>query len=102
MGGSRPVGHCALSLKRYLQTSPSVPSLKSRGFVCVKKGPPERGEEGAYLNRYVTDEQRSRRPIFNATLRAGASWRFFPVRRFARITQLRGPWSRLLKPAHQP
>ena len=24
-------------------------------------------EEGAYLNRYVTDEQRSRRPIFIAT-----------------------------------
>ena len=33
--------------------------------------------EGAYLNRYVTDEQRSRRPIFNATLRAAASWLFF-------------------------
>jgi hypothetical protein len=29
--------------------------------------------EGAYLNRYVTDEQRSRRPIFNATLQAAAS-----------------------------
>ena len=27
---------------------------------------------GAYLNRYVTDEQRSRRPIFIATLRAVA------------------------------
>jgi hypothetical protein len=26
--------------------------------------------EGAYLNRYVTEEQRSRRPIFIATLRA--------------------------------
>jgi hypothetical protein len=25
---------------------------------------------GAYLNRYVTEEQRSRRPIFIATLRA--------------------------------
>ena len=34
-------------------------------------------EEGAYLNRYVTDEQRSRRPIFIATLRAVASWLFF-------------------------
>jgi hypothetical protein len=33
--------------------------------------------EGAYLNRYVTDEQRGRRPIFNATLRAAASWLFF-------------------------
>ena len=27
-------------------------------------------EEGAYLNRYVTEEQRSLRPIFIATLRA--------------------------------
>jgi len=27
--------------------------------------------EGAYLNRYVTDEQRSRRAIFNATLLGG-------------------------------
>jgi len=33
--------------------------------------------EGAYLNRYVIDEQRSRRPIFNATLRAAAGWLFF-------------------------
>jgi hypothetical protein len=33
--------------------------------------------EGAYLNRYVTDAQRSRRPIFIATLWAGASWLFF-------------------------
>jgi hypothetical protein len=37
--------------------------------------------EGAYLNRYVTDEQRSRRPIFIATLWAGASWLFFRVAR---------------------
>jgi hypothetical protein len=32
--------------------------------------------EGAYLNRYVTDDQRGRRPIFIATLWAGASWLF--------------------------
>jgi hypothetical protein len=32
-----------------------------------------------YLNGYVTDEQRSRRPIFIATLRAVASWLFFCV-----------------------
>src|SRR4029077_5070559 len=48
----------------------SVPSPKSLGLRCVQNGPPARREEGAYLNRYVTDEQRSRRPIFNATLRA--------------------------------
>jgi hypothetical protein len=40
---------------------------------------------GAYLNRYVTDEQRSRRPIFIATLRAVASWLFFRVARSLRI-----------------
>jgi hypothetical protein len=41
--------------------------------------------EGAYLKRYVTDEQRSRRPIFNATLRAAAGWLFFHVARSLRI-----------------
>ena len=40
---------------------------------------------GAYLNRYVTDEQRSRRPIFIATLRAVASWLFFCVAHSLRI-----------------
>jgi len=44
-----------------------------------------RREEGAYLNRYVTDEQRSRRPIFIATLWAVASWLFFRVTRSSRI-----------------
>jgi hypothetical protein len=41
--------------------------------------------EGAYLGRCVTDEQRSRRPIFNATLRAAASWLFFRVARSTRM-----------------
>ena len=35
--------------------------------------------------RDVTDEQRSRRPIFNATLRAAAGWLFFRVARSLRI-----------------
>ena len=35
--------------------------------------------------RDVTDEQRSRRPIFNATLWAAASWLFFRVARSTRI-----------------
>jgi hypothetical protein len=35
-------------------------------------GPSRTSAKGAYLNRYVTDEQRSRRPIFNAILRAAA------------------------------
>src|SRR5580704_10399471 len=43
------------------------------------------GNEGAYLNRSVTDEQRRRRPIFNATLRAAAGWLFFRVARSLRI-----------------
>jgi hypothetical protein len=33
---------------------------------------------GAYLNRYVTDEQLSRWPIFIATLRAGAQLAVLP------------------------
>ena len=56
---------------------PSVPSPKSLEFRCVQNGSSARREEGAYLDRYVTDEQRSSRPIFNATLRAAASWLFF-------------------------
>src|SRR5215470_4954499 len=54
-------------------------------FRCDQNGPPARREEGAYLERYVTDEQRSRRPIFIATLRAAASWLFFRVARSSRI-----------------
>jgi hypothetical protein len=34
---------------------------------CHQNGPLARREEGAYLGRYVTDEQRSCRPIFIAT-----------------------------------
>jgi hypothetical protein len=60
-------------------------------------GPSRTGPKGAYLNRYVTDEQRSRRPIFNATLRAGASWLFFRVARSARMTQIWALRSRLEK-----
>ena len=53
--------------------------------------------KGAYLNRYVTDEQHSRRPIFNATLRAAASWLFFRVARSARMDQIWALRSRLEK-----
>jgi hypothetical protein len=63
----------------------SVPSPKSLGLRCVQNGPPARREKGAYLKRYVTDEQRSRRSIFNATLRAAANWLFFRVARSSRI-----------------
>src|ERR1700738_1555534 len=60
-------------------------------FVAIKmgrrQGGPSRtgGGSGAYLNRYVTSEKRSRRPIFIATLRAVAGWLFFRVARFLRI-----------------
>jgi hypothetical protein len=54
-------------------------------FVVIKMGRRQGARSGAYLNRYVTDAQRSRRPIFIATLRAVASWLFFRVARFLRI-----------------
>jgi len=40
---------------------------------------------GRISDRYVTDEQRSRRPIFIATLQAVASWLFFCVAHSLRI-----------------
>jgi hypothetical protein len=52
---------------------------------AVRAGP---AVEGAYLNRYVTDEQRGHRPIFIATLWAGASWLFFRVARSTRMTRI--------------
>jgi hypothetical protein len=55
--------------------------INNMAFVAIKMGRRSGGcrtrRSGAYLNRYVTDEQRRRRPIFIATLRAVASWRFF-------------------------
>src|SRR5215469_4171028 len=53
-------------------------SLRSKWAVGKARG-------GAYLKRYVTDEQRSRRPIFIATLWAVASWLFFRVARSSRL-----------------
>jgi hypothetical protein len=47
----------------------------------------------------VTDEQRGRRPIFIATLWAGASWLFFRVARSTRMTQIWALRSRLEKQA---
>src|SRR3984957_4397259 len=77
----------------------SVPSPKSLEFRCVQNGSSARREKGAYLDRYVTDEQRSSRPIFNAALRAAASWLFFRVARSSRIAQIWGLRSRLEKQA---
>ncbi len=49
------------------------------------------------MNRYITDEQRDRRLIFKATLRAGASWLFFRVARSTRMIQISALRSRLGK-----
>ncbi len=55
------------------------------------------GLEGSMkVGRDVTDEQRGRRPIFIATLRAGASWPFFCVALSARMIQI-GALVRALK-----
>ena len=65
--------------------------INNMAFVAIKmgrrQGGPSRtgGRCGAYLNGYVTDEQRGRRPIFIATLRAVAGWPFFCVARSLRI-----------------
>src|ERR1700736_4159026 len=75
----------------------SVLSPKYEVFCCDQNGPSARREEGAYLNRYVTDEQRGRRPVFIATLWAGASWLFFRVARSTRMTQIWVLRSRLEK-----
>jgi hypothetical protein len=61
-----------------------VTSLRSK-WAAGEAGGAGLAVEGAYLDRYVTDEQRGRRPIFNATLRAAASWLFFRVARSARM-----------------
>jgi hypothetical protein len=48
-------------------------------------------------NELVDAEQPSRRPIFIATLRAGAGWLFFCVARSARMIQIGALRSRLEK-----
>ena len=59
--------------------------MNNVAFVAIKMSRRQGARSGAYLDRYVTDEQRSRRPIFIATLRAVASWLFFRVARSLRI-----------------
>src|SRR6516225_2247016 len=51
----------------------------------ARRSEPDWQLEGAYLNRYATEEQRGRRPIFITTLWAAASWLFFRVARSSRI-----------------
>src|ERR1700726_4800388 len=81
---------------RYLVSCP----LNKRYVVAMppaRRSGPDWRMEGAYLNRYVTDEQRSCRPIFIATLWAGASWLFFRVARSTRMTKIWALRSRLEK-----
>jgi hypothetical protein len=54
-------------------------------FVAIKMSCRQGARSGTYLNGYVTDEQRSRLPIFIATLRAAAGWLFFRVAHSLRI-----------------
>jgi hypothetical protein len=49
-----------------------VSVLEIGGICCDQNGPPARREEEGDLNRFVTDEQRSRQPIFITTLWAGS------------------------------
>ena len=64
---------------------PSAPSPKSLGLRCVQNGSPARREEGAYLDRYVTDEQRSSRAHFQRNpLGRGRLAVFPPPRRIDR------------------
>jgi hypothetical protein len=55
-------------------------------FVAIKMDRRQGARSGAYLKRYATDEQRGRRPILIATLRAAAGWLFFRVARSSRMT----------------
>jgi hypothetical protein len=59
--------------------------INNMAFVAIKMGRRQGARSGAHLNRYVTDEQCGRRPIFIATLRAVASSLFFHVARSLRI-----------------
>jgi hypothetical protein len=63
----------------------------------LRGGPSRTGAKGAYLDRYVTAERRSSRPIFNAILRAAASWLFFRVARSTVMIQVAALRSRLEK-----
>ena len=63
----------------------------------ARRSEPDWHMEGAYLNGYVTDEQRSCRPIFIATPWAASSWLFFRVARSTRMNQIWALRSRLEK-----
>ena len=67
----------------------STSSHKWEAYRWLQKGLDARREEEAYLKRYVTDEQRSRRLIFSSTPWAVQHWRFWGVARSTRIIHIR-------------
>jgi hypothetical protein len=73
-----------------------VPEIRAC-FVAIKMGRRQGARRARILKRYVTDEQRSRRPNFIATLWAAASWLFFRVARSLRIKSRYARRSRLEK-----
>src|ERR1700720_362066 len=55
-------------LEELMNSASNLVSVLEIGGICHQNGPPARRKEEGYLNRYVTDEQRSCQPIFIATL----------------------------------
>jgi len=72
-------------------------SHKCLDLCCVQNGPPARRVEGASPLRAVTETQRRRWPIFNATRRAVALFRFFRVAHSGKIAADIAARSRLEK-----
>src|SRR5271166_2645767 len=75
---TRPVSRVSAHLRRMACHEQAT----ARRMACHEQATARR------MDRYVTDEQRSSRPIFNATLRAAASWLFFRVARSTVMTQI--------------
>jgi len=69
--------------------------------VAIKMGCRQGVGEGASPNGAVTEPQRSRQPIFIATQRAGALFRFFRVARSGNIHEDIAARSRLEKSKHR-
>jgi hypothetical protein len=87
------VGVCS-----FFDRSFGIPAAGLHQQLPISKESALKPSKGAHLDRYVTDEQRSSRPVFNATLRAAASWLFFRVARSTRMTQIWALRSRKKQP----
>jgi hypothetical protein len=73
-----------LHMRRYSSALPR----NSRYIVAIENGPPARREEGAYLNRNVTDEQRGRRANFHRNPLGRGRLPFLRVARSTRMIQI--------------